>query len=45
MLTGLGEARNNLYADFKSRRINHLSPKLYSRTSKGLSVGEFVGDA
>ena len=42
MFTGPGEAWNNLYAGFISRRINHLSPKLYSRMSKGLSVGELV---
>jgi hypothetical protein len=37
------EAWNNLYADVISRRWPILVLKLYSRTSKGLSVGEFVG--
>ena len=41
--TSAGEALNNLYADFISRRWPILVLKLYSRTSKELSVGEFVG--
>ena len=41
--TSAGEAWNNLYADFKSRRCATLVLKLYSWTSKGLSVGELVG--
>ena len=45
MFTNLGEAWNNLFVGFMSRRINHLSPTLYSRMNKGLSVGELIGDA
>jgi hypothetical protein len=43
--TSFGDAWNNLYTDFESRRWTHLVLKLNSRTSKGLTVWELVGSA